>query len=442
MRIEPYGEAAVLVVLADDVDLASARRARRLAAAVTAMAPGIAGWGAPVQGIASVLVPFDPLSVSVDDVTARLEPLVAALPADPAADDDARLMDIPVRYGGEDGPDIDDVAELTGLSTTDIVERHAGAVLEVLMLGFAPGFPYLGVMDPALTVPRRATPRPRVAAGSVGLAGRMTGIYPADLPGGWRIIGRTDLRLFDPAADAAGPPATRRSRAVRTGRAAMSDRDVLEVVDGGLLTTVQDRGRPGWAGAGVPHGGACDPWSLAVANVGCGNSPDLPALELTLIPPTLRVVRDAVLSLAGADLGIRHRRATLERPFLPGSAIHVVADDLLVPGSPSGSGARAYLAVAGGIDVPRVLGSMSTALAAGFGGFDGRALRAGDRLAAAPAAPGARHAAPHDVPPIVDDASSPLVEADPRAARAAPRQTRRGHPARVPREPVAGRDRQ
>ncbi len=186
----------------------------------------------------------------------------------------------------------------------------------------------------------------------------------------------------------------------------MSDRDVLEVVDGGLLTTVQDRGRPGWAGAGVPHGGACDPWSLAVANVGCGNSPDLPALELTLIPPTLRVLRDAVLSLAGADLGIRHRRATLERPFLPGSAIHVMADDLLVPGSPSGSGARAYLAVAGGIDVPRVLGSMSTALAAGFGGFDGRALRAGDRLAAAPAAPGARHAAPHDVPPIVDDAST------------------------------------
>ena len=204
VRIEPYGEAAVLVVLADDVDLASARRARRLAAAVTAMAPGIAGWGVPVQGIASVLVPFDPLSVSVDGVTARLKPLVAALPADPAADDDARLMDIPVRYGGEDGPDIDDVAELIGLSTTDIVERHAGAVLEVLMLGFAPGFPYLGVMDPALTVPRRATPRPRVAAGSVGLAGRMTGIYPADLPGGWRIIGRTDLRLFDPAAD---PPA-------------------------------------------------------------------------------------------------------------------------------------------------------------------------------------------------------------------------------------------
>ena len=146
-RVEPYGEAAVLVVLADDVDLgerspgATARRRRDRHGA-----RGIAGWGVPVQGIASVLVPFDPLSVSVDGVTARLKPLVAALPADPAADDGARLMDIPVRYGGEDGPDIDEFAELTGLSTTDIVERHAGAVLEVLTPGFAPGFPYLGVL--------------------------------------------------------------------------------------------------------------------------------------------------------------------------------------------------------------------------------------------------------------------------------------------------------
>src|SRR4029079_3163209 len=121
---------------------------------------------------------------------------------------DARLVDVPVGYGGEGGPDIDQVAELTGLSVAEVVERHVAEVLEVLTLGFAPGFPYLGLMDPGLAVPRRATPRPRVAAGSVGLAGQMTGIYPADLPGGWRIIGRTDLRLFDPRAD---PPARLRS---------------------------------------------------------------------------------------------------------------------------------------------------------------------------------------------------------------------------------------
>jgi biotin-dependent carboxylase-like uncharacterized protein len=185
----------------------------------------------------------------------------------------------------------------------------------------------------------------------------------------------------------------------------MTADDVLEIIDGGLLTTVQDRGRPGWAGSGVPHGGACDPWSLAVANVGCGNAPDTPALELTLVPPTLRVLRAATLSLAGADLGLRLRRAGTERPFLPGSAIHVADGDTLTPGPPSGIGARAYLAVAGGIDVPRVLGSASTALGAGFGGLDGRALRPGDRLAAGPSPADAHHAAPHTVPPIVEVAA-------------------------------------
>jgi len=203
-RIEPYGEGAVLVVLGDAVDLATARRARRLAAEVTSLAAAADGWQTPVQGTASVLVPFDPLIASADEVTTRLTPLVDALPLDPGPSPDARLVDVPVRYGGEDGPDIDEVAELTGLSVAQVMERHVAEVLEVLTLGFAPGFPYLGLIDPGLAVTRRATPRPRVAAGSVGLAGRMTGIYPADLPGGWRIIGRTDLRLFDPRAD---PPA-------------------------------------------------------------------------------------------------------------------------------------------------------------------------------------------------------------------------------------------
>jgi biotin-dependent carboxylase-like uncharacterized protein len=186
----------------------------------------------------------------------------------------------------------------------------------------------------------------------------------------------------------------------------MTDADVLEVVDGGLLTSIQDRGRPDWAGWGVPHGGACDPWSLAVANVGCGNRPDAPALELTLVPPTLRVLRPATLGLAGADLGLRLRRGRTERPFLPGSAAHVLEGDVLVPGPPSGSGARAYLAVAGGFAVPLVLGSASTALGAGFGGLEGRALRAGDRLASGLAPGDARHLAPHAVPPITEHSTS------------------------------------
>jgi 5-oxoprolinase (ATP-hydrolysing) subunit B len=203
-HIAPYGEGAVLVVLGDAVELATARRARRLTSDVSSLRPSIDGLGVPVQGIASVLVPFDPVVASADDLIAHLAPLVSALPDDPGPDADSHLIDIPVCYGGEDGPDLDEVADLTGLSPADVIERHVAEVLEVLTLGFAPGFPYLGLIDPMLAVPRRATPRPRVAGGSVGLAGRMTGIYPTDLPGGWRIIGRTERPLFDPRAD---PPA-------------------------------------------------------------------------------------------------------------------------------------------------------------------------------------------------------------------------------------------
>lgn len=205
----------------------------------------------------------------------------------------------------------------------------------------------------------------------------------------------------------------------------MTSADVLEVLDGGLLTTVQDRGRPGWAGSGVPHGGACDPRSLAIANVGCGNAPDAPALELTLVPPTLRVLEATTLGLAGADLGLRLRRSGTERPFLPGSAIHVTDGDLLLPGASSGAGARAYLAVAGGFDVPLVLGSASTALGAGFGGLDGRALRVGDRLAAASPPGGSQHVAPHVVPPIVEAAAGgvPALLVLPGPLRDRPRDT-------------------
>ena len=306
-RIQPYGEGAVLVVLGDAVDLATARRARRLAAEVTSAATD--GWQTPVQRTASVLVPFDPLIASADELTTRLTPLVDALPLDPGPSRDARLVDVPVRYGSEDGPDIDEVAVVTGLSVAQVVERHVAEVLEVLTLGFAPGFPYLGLIDRGLAVPRRATPRPRVAAGSVGLAGRMTGIYPADLPGGWRIIGRTALRLFDLSADPPSAPPARRPHPIRAGRSPMTADDVLEVIDGGLLTSVQDL-RP--AGMGRVRGAARRGMRSVVAGRRerrlrqCAGRA---RARVTLVPPTLRVLRATTLGLAGADLGLRLQRA-------------------------------------------------------------------------------------------------------------------------------------
>ncbi|TKI05443.1 5-oxoprolinase subunit PxpB [Martelella alba] len=112
---------------------------------------------------------------------------------------DARDIEIPVVYGGEQGPDLEIVAELAGMTTGQVVACHAEARYDVYFLGFQPGFPYLGGLPDAIAAPRRAEPRLRVPAGSVGIGGRQTGIYPRATPGGWQIIGRTSRRLFDPA---------------------------------------------------------------------------------------------------------------------------------------------------------------------------------------------------------------------------------------------------
>jgi antagonist of KipI len=161
---------------------------------------------------------------------------------------------------------------------------------------------------------------------------------------------------------------------------------ILDVIDGGLLTTVQDGGRPEWTHLGVPQSGAADPWSLAVANLLLGNAADAAALEITIGGPTL-VARDGgTISLAGADLGAR---VVGGRPLRPGRS-HRIAEGATVAfdGGRAGGGARAYLGLAGGVDVPTILGSRSTCLAAAFGGLDGRALRAGDTIRSAPDGPG------------------------------------------------------
>ncbi len=114
---------------------------------------------------------------------------------------ESRCVCVPVFYGGDDGPDLDLVAELTGLTPQDVVACHCAVAYDVYFLGFQPGFPYLGGLPERIAVPRRAEPRLNVSAGSVGIGGKQTGIYPLATPGGWQIIGRTPLGLFDPAAN-------------------------------------------------------------------------------------------------------------------------------------------------------------------------------------------------------------------------------------------------
>ncbi len=191
--IRPFGEAALLV------ETDSVERAQALAAALRDDA--IPGVVASVPGLESLLVELDPLAADVDAVRGELERRLNT-PAAPLVT--GRPRAIPVVYGGEMGPDLPDVAALTGLSAAEVVARHAGADLRVLFDGFAPGFAYLGELPSDLRVPRLETPRTRTLAGSVAIAGAMSGIYPAALPGGWRVIGRTPVTLFDPRRD---PPA-------------------------------------------------------------------------------------------------------------------------------------------------------------------------------------------------------------------------------------------
>jgi KipI family sensor histidine kinase inhibitor len=191
--IRPFGEAALLV------ETGSTEQAQTLAASLRI--DPLPGVTAAVPGLESLLVELDPLATDAATVVQALEGLLAQPMPAPAG---ARQRTIPVVYGGEHGPDLPEVAVLIGLSEAEIVERHAATDLRVLFDGFAPGFAYLGELPQELRVPRLETPRIRTPAGSVGLAGPMSGIYPATLPGGWRIIGRTPITLFDPRRD---PPA-------------------------------------------------------------------------------------------------------------------------------------------------------------------------------------------------------------------------------------------
>lgn len=199
-RYVPVGDAAILIEFGDRIDEAVNRRVRSLAATL-AQEP-LHGLIEAVPTYRSLLLHYDPLHL--DYVTLerwareRLEQSGAlALP-------EPRQVEIPTVYGGPYGPDLNFVARHNGLSAQEVIRIHSGTAYPVFMIGFTPGFPYLGGVDAAIAAPRLETPRTQVPAGSVGIAGQQTGVYPLASPGGWRIIGRTPLRLFDPHTD---PPA-------------------------------------------------------------------------------------------------------------------------------------------------------------------------------------------------------------------------------------------
>jgi len=213
--IEILGDAALLLRFGERIDGALNARVHGIARALrTAHLPGVRDI---VPAYASLAVHYDPALWSDASgetlpharIAARLRELVATH-ADAQAGSsgdgtgEAGRFEIPVCYGGEFGPDLDEVAAQAKLSAGEVIALHSAREYRVGMLGFAPGFPYLLGLDTRLHVPRRANPRTRVPAGAVAIGGAQTGIYPRELPGGWRLIGRTPLELFDAQRD---PPA-------------------------------------------------------------------------------------------------------------------------------------------------------------------------------------------------------------------------------------------
>ena len=193
-RLHLLGDAALLCELPAPATLVQQQRIWALAAEAREW-PGV---GEVLPGMNNLTLTFDPTAIELDALMAQV---LEAWPKLSAKAVEGRLVEIPVAYGGEHGPDLGDVAAHTGFTPAEVVRRHSAGEYVVYLLGFLPGFAFMGGLAPELATPRRAEPRTAVPARSVGIGGEQTGIYPLVSPGGWQLIGRTSLEMFDPAAE-------------------------------------------------------------------------------------------------------------------------------------------------------------------------------------------------------------------------------------------------
>jgi KipI family sensor histidine kinase inhibitor len=189
------GDRSLLVELGDTISPDVNRRVQQLMLQLQqAPLPGVREIA---PGYRSLLVVYDPLTIAAAELMERIAE--AAAQQGLAGLPQAKLLTVPVFYGGDYGPDLEGVAGHLGISSDEVIRLHTETVYRVYMIGFTPGYPYMGELPAALAVPRRSTPRTRVPKGSVGIAQRQTGIYPVESPGGWQIIGWTPIELFDPS---------------------------------------------------------------------------------------------------------------------------------------------------------------------------------------------------------------------------------------------------
>ena len=392
----PSGDRMVLVEFPEEISSQINSRVRRFSQLLeqrmlTAVQESLSAYR-------SLGVIYDPLKVSYDCLVAKLRVLEAELRE--TSNRISRQIEIPVCYGGQFGPDLKFVAQFNHLPLDEVVKIHSSGEYVVHFLGFSPGFPYLGGMPVTIATPRLETPRLHVPAGSVAIGGRQTGVYSADGPGGWRIIGRTPRPLFRPFDKA--PFLMHSGDRVKFRPITASEYADLSTIDAstkpslegrgrpvflvkrpGILTTIQDGGRVGFQRHGVPVCGAMDRHSMRLGNHLVGNSREAPALEITVTGPELQALAPCQIALAGADLS-----AELDGNDLPLWENHWLRPGQTLSFGQRGWGVRSYLCVEGGFEGDEILGSCSTDLTSRFGGFQGRRLEKGDilRLRTSPAA--------------------------------------------------------
>ncbi len=396
---------------------------------------GLPGVVEMVPSFRALLVSYDPLIVGYDDLVAAIAELTPQ--ADGTVLPPARTVELPCCYDPELGFDLAAAAQRIGASVEELVALHAGATYLVYFIGFTPGLPYMTGMPERLRLPRLDTPRTKVPAGSVGIGGGQCCIYSVDSPGGFWILGRTPRRLYDPAArepillrpgdrvrfrpisrddfeaissevadSSAGfagatlgearrgpsrPPSTR-----------MGGGAPLRVLDPGAQTTVQDLGRVGQLRYGIPPSGPMDRRSFILANRLVGNADGAAGLECTVVGPRFEAQTACTVAVTGASMPI-----TVNGQAAPAwTTLPLAAGDVVKLGA-ARAGVRAYIAFAGGIDVPEVLGSRATYLRGRLGGLEGRPLRRDDVLRLFPAPPPPARQVPAAA--VVDLAAEPEI---------------------------------
>lgn len=420
------GDSAIVVEFGNRIDEEINQKVRMLADLLER--EKVSGIVDTLPTFRSLMVCFDPALIDRENLLALLKRKSGALSGN--GNSVKRVIEIPVCYGARFGADLKDVAAHSGLTYDEVIALHSGRDYRIYMLGFLPGFSYLGGMDEKLATPRLSNPRVKIPAGSVGIGGEQTGIYPLDSPGGWRLIGATPVRTYDPEREepilfAAGdylrfvPVSLFDYYDIRRmvdrgeyycrvyengkecpGRLAGVDLDkkdviIIDLVSGhsgerqdagtsagtmkilmpGFLTTVQDFGRVGYQKYGFTVCGVMDRVSYALANELVGNPAGAAVLECTMAGPTVIMQADTKIAVTGADM----KPLLNGQPIPMNEAVLVKQGDTVALGVAE-TGCRAYLAAAGGINVPLQMGSRSTNMKCRIGGYQGRKLTAGDVL--------------------------------------------------------------